>query len=104
MDNAVDFAPYSFKNYYRKNFKYARNDSCGVIEMTSLEKMKYLIELEKRGSAVKVVTIKGDEHICILNGIAEDEEDWAYHFITVNNPTNRFILECDYIKSIEELT
>lgn len=71
--------------------------------MSSLEKFKLLLELDKRGAKVRIISVRGEEYICKLYCPAEGEEDLAYHVITLENPPRIFILECDYIDSIEEL-
>ncbi len=71
--------------------------------MTSLEKFDVLMALDKKRSKVKITTINGEEYICKLCCFAEDEEDWAYDMITIDTPKKYLTLECNYIKTIEEL-
>ena len=71
--------------------------------MTSLEKFKLMIELQLRHVNVKITSIRGDVYFCKLHSPAEDEEDLAYHVITLEDPPRHFILECNFIKSIEEI-
>ena len=74
--------------------------------MTSSEKMDLLLDLDRKGKKfVKITTIKGEEICCKLLDFAEDEEDWAYDVMTLLDFPPRFLtIECNYIKSIEELT
>lgn len=71
--------------------------------MTSLEKCKFLMKLDKKKSLVKITSVRGEVYFCRLTGFAEDEEDWAYHIVTLESPPRHFILECNYIESIEEI-
>lgn len=71
--------------------------------MTSLEKFKILTELDKRGSLARITTINGEKFLCKLEDFAEDEEDLAYRVTTVEISPRHFILECNYIESIEEI-
>ncbi len=71
--------------------------------MTSSEKMDLLLDLQRRKKLVKIITIKGEEIFCKLHCPAEDEDDWAYDVITLESPSRYLTLECDYIKSIEEI-
>ena len=72
--------------------------------MTSSEKFELLLALDKKKRKVKITTVRGDVYHCKLNNFAEDEDDWAYHFISPDFPTKFFILECNFIKNIEELS
>ena len=72
--------------------------------MTSEEKMDILLALDKRGSKVKITTVRGDVYYCKLNNFAEDEEDWAYSFFTPDYPTHYFIMECNFMAEIEEIS
>ncbi len=72
--------------------------------MTSAEKMDILLDLDKRDSKVKITTVHGDVYYCKLNNFAEDEEDWAYHFISPDYPTHYFIMECNFIANLEEIS
>ncbi len=72
--------------------------------MTSIEKFNRLIELEVKESKVKITTVRGDVYYCKPNCPAEDEEDWAYSFFTPDYPTHYFILECNFIEKIEEIS
>ena len=71
--------------------------------MSSIEKMKLLMEIQRRHANVKITTIRDEVYFCKLHSPAEDEEDWAYQIVTLDKPPKYFILECNYIKSIEEL-
>ena len=71
--------------------------------ITSIEKFNRLIELEVADKKVKITTIRGDVYYCKVECPAEDEEDLAYHIITLEDPPRHFILECNFIKSIEEI-
>ena len=72
--------------------------------MTSSEKFDVLLDLQRSGKEnLKIVTVDGKEIYCRLLDPAEDEDDWAYHFVDLYNPLKFFILECNYIKSIEEI-
>lgn len=72
-------------------------------DMTSSEKFDLLMDLDKRGAKVKITTVRGEEILCKLRGMAEDEEDWAYGVITLDTPPKHCIIECNYIAGIEEL-
>ena len=72
--------------------------------MTSEEKMDILLALDKKDSKVKITTVRGDIYYCKLNNFAEDEEDWAYHFISPDYPTHYFIMECNFMAEIEEIS
>ena len=71
--------------------------------MTSSEKMDILLALDKKKSLVKITSVRGEVHFCRLTGFAEDEEDWAYHIITLEDPPRFYTIECNYIESIEEI-
>lgn len=71
--------------------------------MTSLEKCKFLMELDKKHSLVKITSVRGEVYFCKLRGFAEDEEDWAYHIVTLEDPPRFYTIECNYIESIEEI-
>ena len=70
--------------------------------MTSLEKFKRLIELENK--KLRVTTSDGKVYRCVAESPAEGEEDWAYNFISPDYPTKYFILECNFIEHIEEIS
>lgn len=72
--------------------------------MTSIEKFNRLIELEVKDSKVKITTTRGDVYYCKLHCPAEDEEDWAYSFITPDYPTHHIILNCNFMEKIEEIS
>ena len=72
--------------------------------MTSIEKFKRLIELDDKNVKAKITTTAGEVYYCILDSPAEGEDDWSYHFISADYPTHYFILECNYIERIEEIT
>lgn len=72
--------------------------------MTSIEKFNRLIELEVGNRKVKITTVRGDVYYCKVEHPAEDEEDWAYSFFTPDYPTHYFILECNFIEKIEEIS
>lgn len=65
--------------------------------------MDILLELDKKRSLVKITSVRGEIFYCKLRCPAEDEEDWAYHIVTLEDPPRNFILECNYIESIEEI-
>lgn len=71
--------------------------------MTSEEKFKRLLELDKKNATVRIISVAGEEFICRLYCPAEGEEDLAYHIVTLEKPERIFILECNYIAKIEEL-
>ena len=71
--------------------------------MTSLEKMKLLMEYQKKGAKLKITTIDGSVFNCKLYCPAEDEEDWAYDIITLEDPPRFYTLECNFIETIEEI-
>lgn len=72
--------------------------------MNSLEKFNRLIEFEIAGRKAKITTVRDEVYYCKPLHVAEDEEDWAYSFFTPDYPTHYFILECNFIKRIEEIT
>ena len=72
--------------------------------MTSSEKFDLLLDLDKRKCKVKITTVRGDIYRCKLNNFAEDEDDWAYQFISPDFPTKYFIMECNFIERIEEIS
>ena len=72
--------------------------------MTSIEKFKRLIELDDKNVKAKITTTAGEVYYCILDSPAEGEDDWAYHFISPDCPTHYFILECNFIEKIEEIS
>ena len=72
--------------------------------MTSSEKMDILIELDKRKRKVKITTVRGEVYRCKLSHFVEDEDDWAYQFISPDFPTKYFIMECNFIERIEEIS
>lgn len=73
-----------------------------MIDMTSSEKFDTLLELQRSGKdKLKIITVDGKEWHCKLLDPAEDEDDWAYHFADLHDPLKFFILECNYIESIE---
>jgi len=49
-------------------------------------------------------TINGDVYYCEPQCPAEDEEDWAYSFFTPDYPTHYFIMECNFIAKMEEVS
>ena len=72
--------------------------------MTSSEKMDILIDLNKRKGKAIITTVHGETYYCKPLHFAEDENDWAYDFFTPDYPTKYFILECNFIKQIEEIS
>ena len=72
--------------------------------MTSLEKFNRLIRIEVQDTKVKIITVLGDVYYCKLLCSAEDEADWAYCFFTPDYPTHYFILECNFMAEIEEIS
>lgn len=72
--------------------------------MTSLEKIDILLDLDKRKKKAKITTMQGETYYCKLLHFAEDEDDWAYDFFTPDYPTKHFILECNFIDKIEEIS
>lgn len=72
--------------------------------MTSLEKFKQLLDFDRQNAKLKITTERGEVYFCQLDSPAEGEEDWAYHFISPDFPTKYFILECDFISEIEEIS
>ena len=71
--------------------------------MTSSEKFDILSELDRKGAKVKLTTIKGEEIICKLHCFAEDEEDWAYDVITLEEKPRYLTYLCNQLVEIEEL-
>lgn len=72
--------------------------------MTSDEKFKYLLALNDKASKIKVTTANGATYYCVIDSPAEGEDEWAYHFISPDYPTKYFILECEFIENIEEIS
>ncbi len=72
--------------------------------MTSLEKFNKLIEFEVNNIKAKITTINGDVYYCAPQCPAEDEDDWAYSFFTPDYPTHYFIMECNFIVKMEEIS
>lgn len=72
--------------------------------MTSLEKIDVLLDLDKRKKKAKITTANGETYYCKPLHFAEDEKDWAYDFFTPDYPTKHFILECNFIDKIEEIS
>lgn len=72
--------------------------------MTSSEKMDILIALDDKNAKAKITTVRGETYYCIVDSPAEGEPDWAYHFISPDFPTKYFILECNFIERIEEIS
>lgn len=72
--------------------------------MTSSEKIDVLLDLDSRNAKAKITTVRGDTYYCKPLHFAEDEDDWAYSFYTPDYPTKYFILECNFIERIEEIS
>ena len=72
--------------------------------MTSLEKFNRLIEIECGTGKAKITTVRGDTYYCRVHCPAESEDDWAYQFISPDFPTKYFIMECNFIERIEEIS
>lgn len=72
--------------------------------MTSIEKFNQLINLETKDNKVRITTVRGEVYYCKLHCPAEDEDDWAYSFVTPDYPTHHIILNCNFIKKIEEIS
>jgi len=72
--------------------------------MTDIEKFELLLELEDKASKAKITTTNGETYYCKIDNPAEGEDDWAYHFISPDFPTKYFILECNFIDKIEEIS
>ena len=71
--------------------------------MSSSEKMDLLLNIYAKSNIAKITTVKGEEFYCRLRCPAEDEEDWAFHVIVLDSSHRHLTLECNYIKSIEEM-
>ena len=71
--------------------------------MSSLDKMKKLLQIQKSGHLAKITTRDDEVFVCRLHNPAEDEEDWAYDVITVETVPQHYTLECDFMTDIEEL-
>ena len=72
--------------------------------MNSLEKFNVIVSLDKRKAKAKIKTIKGEIYYCKPLHFAEDENDWAYSFFSPDYSTKYFILECNFIEQIEEIS
>lgn len=72
--------------------------------MTSSEKFDQIVDLDRRGAKAKITTVRGEVYCCKPLHFAEDEDDWAYNFMTPDYPTHCFILECNFIEQIEEIS
>ena len=51
-----------------------------------------------------MTTANGATYYCVIDSPAEGEDEWAYHFISPDYPTKYFILECEFIENIEEIS
>ena len=71
--------------------------------MTSLEKFNQLVEIDQKKGKAKITTVRGEVYYCKPLGFAEDEDDWAYDFFTPDYPTKYFVLDCNFINTIEEV-
>ena len=72
--------------------------------MTSSEKMKMLIDIQKRGNLAIIKTLDGDTTLYKLCNPAEDENDWAYDVIKIGDNPKHYTIECDFIINIEEFS
>lgn len=76
--------------------------------MTSIEKVKLIMAIDKRHHLARIKTADGETYVCKLLGYAEDEEDDAYDVIMYSDGKRRkklgnFVLEMNFIETIEEL-
>ena len=71
--------------------------------MTDLENFNKLIELEKSRSKIKLITKQGDVYYCEIHCPSEGDDELAYIFVSPDYPTKYFILDCDFIDTIEEI-
>ena len=72
--------------------------------MTALEKFNLLVGAEAEDSKVKITTTEGVIYHCKIHCPAEDDEDWAYNLISPDCPTKYFMLKCDEMAKIEEIS
>ena len=72
--------------------------------MTSSEKMDILLDLDRRKSKARITTVRDEIYYCKPLHFAEDEDDWAYDFFSPDHPTHFFVIECSFIKRIEEIS
>ena len=74
-----------------------------VSNMSSSDILDILMEYDKKKAKLKITTIDGSVFNCKLHCPAEDEEDWAYDIITLDNPSRFYTLECNFIETIEKI-
>ncbi len=72
--------------------------------MKSIDKFNWLLELESKERKIQITTIQGNKYYCKPHSPAEDEDDWAYVFYTPDYPSHYFILNCNFISEISEIT
>ena len=74
-----------------------------VSNISSSDILDILMEYDKKKTNLKIKTKDGKVYKCKLRCFAEDEEDWAYCIDTLENPSRGFVLECNFIDTIEEI-
>ncbi len=74
-----------------------------VSNMNSSDIFDILMEYDRKKTKLKIKTKDGEVYKCKLRCFAEDEEDWAYCIDTLENPSRGFVLECNFIETIEEI-
>jgi hypothetical protein len=76
----------------------------GYEQMTSVEKIRKLREIQLRENLARIITVKNENFLCKTIQFAEDEDDWAYDVEVLNDPAFEYmVIEGCCIKSIEEV-
>lgn len=75
-----------------------------VGNMNSSNIFDILMEYDRKKTKLKIKTKDGKIYHCKLICFAEDEEDWAYCIETLENPSRGFVLECNFIETIETIS
>ena len=75
-----------------------------VSSMSSSDIFDILMEYDSKKTKLKIKTKDGKVYKCKLLCFAEDEEDWAYDIKTLENPPRFYVLECNFIETIEEIS
>lgn len=76
----------------------------GYEQMTSVEKIRKLREIQLRENLARIITVKNENFLCKPIQFAEDEDDWAYDVKVLNDPAFEYmVIEGCCIKSIEEV-
>ena len=92
------------KSFTAKELTFIQLNLWRKIKMTSLEKLKRLIELRRHKYKVRITTTDHNIYYCKLLGQCEDSDEWAYEFSSPDYPTKYFALNCNFIEQIEEIS